>query len=164
MNKITLEWVTACIFLVSTPLLAQGEPAAAESAPTAMEGEPAAAEGAPTAMEGEPAVAESAPTATEGEPAAAAAAASEPSAGDAEAGKVKSAVCAGCHGLKGEGKDAPVGAPSFPSLAGQVRGYFIKSMSDYVNDTRNDPMMGAIAKGLSDVDIANLAAYYATLK
>lgn len=153
MNKITLGWVAACIFLVSTPLLAQGEPAAAESAPTAIEGEPAAAESAPTATEGEPAAAASEP-----------AAAGDPSAGDAEAGKVKSAVCAGCHGLKGEGKDAPVGAPSFPSLAGQVKGYFIKSVLDYKNDTRNDAMMGAIAKGLSDVDIANLAAYYATLK
>lgn len=138
MNKITLGWVAACIFLVSTPLLAQGEPVAVESAPSATEGGPAAAN----------------------EPAAAA----DPSAGDAEAGKVKSAVCAGCHGLKGEGKDAPVGAPSFPSLAGQVKGYFIKSTNDYKNDTRNDAMMGAIAKGLSDADIANLAAYYATLK
>jgi cytochrome c553 len=156
MNKITLGWVAACIFLVSTPLFAQGEPAAAEGAPTAIEGEPAAAESAPTATEGEPAAA--APAASEP------VAAGDPSAGDAEAGKVKSAVCAGCHGLEGEGKDAPVGAPSFPSLAGQVKGYFIKSVNDYKNDTRNDAMMGAIAKGLSDVDIANLAAYYANLK
>ena len=148
MNKITLGWVAACIFLVSTPLLAQGEPAAAESAPTATEGDPAAAAAS------EPAAAASEPAAVAG----------DPSAGDAEAGKVKSAVCAGCHGLKGEGKDAPVGTPSFPSLAGQVKGYFIKSVLDYKNDTRNDAMMGAIAKGLSDVDIANLAAYYATLK
>jgi len=86
------------------------------------------------------------------------------SVGDAEAGKVKSAVCAGCHGMKGEGKDAPVGAPSFPRLAGQVKGYFIKSVNGYKNDTRNDAMMAAVAKGLSDVDIANLAAYYSTLK
>lgn len=153
MNKITLGWVAACIFLVSTPLLAQGEPAAAEGAPTATEGEPVAVESAPSATEGGPAAAANEP-----------AAAADPSAGDAEAGKVKSAVCAGCHGLKGEGKDAPVGAPSFPSLAGQVKGYFIKSTNDYKNDTRNDAMMGAIAKGLSDADIANLAAYYATLK
>jgi cytochrome c553 len=91
-------------------------------------------------------------------------AAGEASEGDPEAGKTKAAVCAGCHGLKGEGKDAPVGTPSFPALAGQVRGYFIKAIFDYKNDTRNDAMMGAIAKGLSDVDIANLAAYYGSLK
>jgi len=84
--------------------------------------------------------------------------------GDAEAGKVKSAVCAGCHGMEGEGKEAPVGSPSFPSLAGQVASYFIKSVNAYKNDTRNDAMMGAIAKGLNDVDIANLAAYYTALK
>ncbi len=91
-------------------------------------------------------------------------AAGDTSVGDAEAGKVKSAVCAGCHGMEGEGKEAPVGSPSFPRLAGQVASYFIKSVNDYKNDTRNDAMMGAIAKGLNDVDIANLAAYYTTLK
>jgi|GEM_PF-6006905 cytochrome c553 len=92
------------------------------------------------------------------------AAVGDTSVGDAEAGKVKSAVCAGCHGMEGEGKEAPVGSPSFPSLAGQVASYFIKSVNDYKNDTRNDAMMGAIAKGLNDVDIANLAAYYTALK
>jgi cytochrome c553 len=127
MKKITLGWVAGCVFLATTPLLAEGEgPVAAESEPVA--------------------------------------ASADPSVGDPEAGKVKSAVCVGCHGMKGEGKDAPMGAPSFPSLAGQVRGYFIKSIFDYKNDTRNDAMMGAIAKGLSDVDIANLAAYYGALK
>lgn len=91
-------------------------------------------------------------------------AANDPAAGDPAAGKVKSALCGGCHGLNGEGKDAPIGQPSFPRLAGQVRGYFIKSIFDYKNDVRNDAMMGAIAKGLSDTDIANLAAYYMALK
>ena len=79
---------------------------------------PLLAQGKPAAAEGEPAAAESDP----------ATAAGDPSVGDPEAGKVKSAVCQGCHGLKGEGKDAPVGTPSFPALAGQVRGYFIKSI------------------------------------
>jgi len=104
----------------------------------------------------------SAPLFAADEPAEAAPAAA--AVGDAEAGKVKSAVCAGCHGMEGLPKEAPVGSPSFPSLAGQVASYFIKSVNAYKNDTRNDAMMGAIAKGLNDVDIANLAAYYTALK
>ena len=81
-----------------------------------------------------------------------------------EAGKVKSFLCIGCHGLNGEGKEAAYGQPAFPRIAGQVQGYLIKSVNDYKSGSRNDPMMGAIAKGLSDVDIANLAAFYSTKK
>lgn len=58
----------------------------------------------------------------------------------------------------------PDGQPSFPRLAGQVPGYFIKAIYDYKKDLRNDAMMSAIAKGLTDIDIANLAAYYTSLK
>ena len=85
-------------------------------------------------------------------------------AADSEAGKIRSAICIGCHGLNGEGKDAMNGQPPFPRIAGQIQGYFIKSVNDYKSDSRNDPMMGAIAKGLSDIDIVNLAVYYSALK
>lgn len=81
-----------------------------------------------------------------------------------EAGKVRSFLCIGCHGLNGEGKEAAYGQPAFPRIAGQIQGYLIKSVNDYKSGSRNDPMMGAIAKGLSDDDIANLAAFYSTKK
>lgn len=84
--------------------------------------------------------------------------------GNAEAGKAKAALCMGCHGMSGEGKAMPAGQASFPRLAGQVPAYFIKSLYDYRNDKRNDAMMGAVAKGLAETDIANLAAYYASLQ
>jgi cytochrome c553 len=84
--------------------------------------------------------------------------------GNAEEGKVKSALCSGCHGLNGEGKVMPDGQPAIPLLAGQIQGYFVKSVNDYKTDKRVDPVMNAISKGLTDVDIANLAAYYASLK
>ncbi len=84
--------------------------------------------------------------------------------GNAEEGKVKSALCAGCHGPNGEGKVMPDGQPAIPLLAGQIPGYFVKSVNDYKTDKRVDPIMNAISKGLTDVDIANLAAYYASLK
>jgi cytochrome c553 len=81
-----------------------------------------------------------------------------------EAGKLKSVLCSGCHGLNGEGKIMPDGQPAIPLLAGQIPGYFVKSIYDYKMDKRLDPVMNAITKGLTDVDIANLAAYYASLK
>lgn len=92
------------------------------------------------------------------------AAADEATTADPEAGKIRSVICIGCHGLNGEGKEAANGQPSFPRISGQIESYLVKSIKDYKNDTRNDPMMGAIAKGLSDVDIANLSVFYANQK
>ncbi len=83
---------------------------------------------------------------------------------DTEAGKIKSVLCSGCHGLNGEGIYMEHAQTAFPSLAGQLPGYFVKSVYDYQKDIRNDPVMNAITKGLTDVDINNLAAYYASLK
>lgn len=83
--------------------------------------------------------------------------------GDATAGKVKSVLCLGCHGVNGEGKVAADLQPDYPRLAAQLPGYFIKSLNEYKNDVRKDPLMNALAKGLTEADIANLAAYYATL-
>ena len=84
-------------------------------------------------------------------------------AADAEAGKAKAAMCAGCHGPAGEGMAMPAGVPSNPRLSGQISAYLSSSMMAYKNDTRTDAMMAAISKGLSDEDIANLAAYYSAL-
>lgn len=90
--------------------------------------------------------------------------AESPNTSDVESGKVKSVLCSGCHGLKGEGKYELGELPAYPSLAGQIPGYFIKSVHDYKKDIRNDPVMNAISKGLTDADIINLAAYYKSLK
>ncbi|MGD8589069.1 MAG: cytochrome c [Chromatiales bacterium] len=84
--------------------------------------------------------------------------------GNAAEGKVKAVLCSGCHGLNGEGKVMPDGEPAIPLIAGQIPGYFVKVMYDYKTDKRVDPVMNAISKGLTDVDIANLAAYYSGLK
>lgn len=83
--------------------------------------------------------------------------------GNVEEGKIKSALCAGCHGLQGEGKVMPEGQPDAPVLAGQIPGYFLKAMQDYKTDKRVDPLMNAISKGLTDADVANLAAFYASI-
>ncbi len=79
-------------------------------------------------------------------------------AGDVAAGKTKSVSCAACHGAEGVSA-----IPMYPNLAGQKEAYIVKSLKDFKTDARKDPTMGAMAKPLSDDDIANLAAYYASL-
>jgi cytochrome c553 len=82
-------------------------------------------------------------------------------AADAEAGKAKAAVCAACHG-----KDGIAQIPGYPNLAGQNEQYLVSSLKAYKNKQRNGGqavIMQGQAAGLSDEDIANLAAYYASL-
>jgi len=79
-------------------------------------------------------------------------------AGDAAAGKTKAASCAGCHGANGEG----VGAT--PKLAGMQEAAFIQAVQEYKSGKRPNAIMKSFAAKLSDQEIANLAAYYASLK
>lgn len=83
-------------------------------------------------------------------------------AGDAAAGKAKAAVCASCHGADGMAL-----IPSYPNLAGQNEEYLVSALQAYRSKERqggNAALMHAMAANLSDDDIANLAAYYASLK
>lgn len=80
-------------------------------------------------------------------------------AGDAAAGKAKSATCAGCHGADGHSNN-----PLWPNLAGQKEAYIVKQLKAFRDGTRNDPMMSPMAKPLSDADIDNLAAYFSGQK
>lgn len=80
-------------------------------------------------------------------------------AGDATAGKAKSVTCAACHGNDGISK---VGI--YPNLRGQKEAYLKKQLQAFKSGARQDPMMAGMAKPLSDKDIENLAAYYASLK
>jgi len=80
-------------------------------------------------------------------------------AGDAQAGKAKSAICATCHGPDGN----PI-APDFPVIAGQVPGYIEKQLSLYKQGTRKDPIMAGMAQPLSAADMQNLDAYFSGQK
>ncbi|MEL7292794.1 MAG: c-type cytochrome [Pseudomonadota bacterium] len=83
-------------------------------------------------------------------------------AGDIEAGKAKAAVCAACHGA-----DGMAVIPGYPHLKGQNEQYLVSSLNAYKAKQRNGGLaavMQAQAAMLSDADIANLAAYYASLK
>ena len=79
-------------------------------------------------------------------------------AGDADVGKTKAAKCASCHGADGLGKK------SNPPLAGMSAEAHVKAMQDYQTGAREHKMMQMLAKKLSDSEIADLAAYYASLK
>jgi cytochrome c553 len=79
--------------------------------------------------------------------------------GDAAAGAAKAAACAGCHGAAGVSVNLPG-----PSLAGQSVAYFLDTLKAYESGARDNPMMSAAARGLSDEEAANLAAYYTGLK
>jgi cytochrome c553 len=79
--------------------------------------------------------------------------------GNAAAGKVASANCTGCHGMNGRSTN-----PDNPNLAGQKEAYLVKSIKAYRDGQRKDPMMSSMVTGLSDADIANLAAFYSSVK
>ncbi|MGL4828227.1 MAG: c-type cytochrome [Vibrio sp.] len=83
-------------------------------------------------------------------------------AGDAAAGQAKAAVCAACHGM-----DGIAVIPGYPNLKGQNEQYIMTAIKAYKNKERNGGLavvMQAQAMMLSDDDIANLAAYYSSLK
>jgi cytochrome c553 len=79
-------------------------------------------------------------------------------AGDAAAGQDISEDCAMCHGDEGWGDE------DYPGIAGMAEADFIQAMKEYQDGTREDKSMKKQVKGLSEDDLANLAAYYATLE
>ena len=79
-------------------------------------------------------------------------------AGDVQAGKGKAAACAGCHGADGQGV-----APN-PALAGKKEDQLIQALKDYKSGKRDNAVMKGMASSLSDQDVANVAAYFASLK
>jgi cytochrome c553 len=78
-------------------------------------------------------------------------------AADIEAGRLKSTQCAICHGDDGEGNGAPKS-----KISGMEVDKFIKHLQDFKAGARKNVMMERFARRLSDEDIENLAAYYAT--
>ncbi len=85
--------------------------------------------------------------------------------GSIEAGKAKSQTCVACHGADGNGI-----MPTYPKLAGQHAKYLEKQLQDLKlgmttsgKQGRFDPVMSAMAMPLSDQDMADLSAYFASL-
>jgi len=85
--------------------------------------------------------------------------ASTMAAGDAAAGKAKTATCAGCHGMDGNSVN-----PDWPNLAGQHANYIAKQLGDFkAGKDRNNATMTGMVAALNEQDMANLGAYYASL-
>ena len=79
-------------------------------------------------------------------------------AGDAARGRAKAAACAVCHGAAGLSQ-----VPDAPHLAGQPEVYLAEQLRAYRAGRRVHPVMSVVAKGLGDEDIADLAAWYASI-
>lgn len=77
--------------------------------------------------------------------------------GNAVAGKEKSAPCAACHGADGNSA-----APNFPKIAGQHANYLYKQLMEFKNGKRKDASMAGMVASLSEADMHDLAAYYAS--
>lgn len=79
-------------------------------------------------------------------------------AGDAVAGETKAATCASCHGVDGISTVA-----IYPNLAGQVPGYAAAQLKAFQNGERVNAIMAGQVAQLTDEDMADLDAYYASL-
>lgn len=79
--------------------------------------------------------------------------------GDAAAGRKKTTMCEGCHGIPGYKSSFPA-VYNVPKLGGQHAAYLVKALQAYKSGERSHPTMRAIAADLSDKDMLDLAAYY----
>ena len=78
---------------------------------------------------------------------------------DPVAGKAKAGMCATCHGPLGISQ-----LPNAPNLAGQPAIYTIEQLKNYRSGKRANEVMAVMAKPLSDTDIDDLAAWYASIQ
>ncbi|NOT12971.1 MAG: cytochrome c4 [Methylococcaceae bacterium] len=76
-----------------------------------------------------------------------------------KAGKEKATACAGCHGENGNSM-----VSTFPKLAQQHSSYLIRQLQTFKDGSRKDPMMSAVAAGLQDDDMKEIAAFYSAQK
>ena len=77
--------------------------------------------------------------------------------GDAAAGQAKSAICAACHGVDGNSS-----VPTWPKLAGPHEQYLTRQARLIKSGARMVPEMAGITPGLSDQDIEDISAYFAS--
>jgi cytochrome c553 len=78
-------------------------------------------------------------------------------AGSKEAGQAKAATCSACHGMDGNSLN-----PEWPNLAGQGEAYIVRQLKAFHGGQRQNVLMSPMAAGLSDQDMADLAAFYSS--
>lgn len=77
--------------------------------------------------------------------------------GDATAGQGKAAACGACHGMDGNSSDA-----QYPKLAGQSEQYIVRQLTNFKTGKRQNPIMMGMAAPLSEQDMHDIGAYFAT--
>lgn len=82
--------------------------------------------------------------------------------GDADKGRLTALTCMGCHGAPGMRNAYP--GYRVPKLGGQHPEYIVAALQAYRDELRYHPTMIAQAADLSDQDMADIAAYFASLK
>lgn len=83
--------------------------------------------------------------------------------GNIDDAKNKISMCIGCHGIPGYRSSFPE-VYHVPKIGGQNAAYIAAALNAYASGARSHPTMDAIAKSLSEQDIADVAAYYANQK
>lgn len=80
-------------------------------------------------------------------------------AADAAAGRKKAAMCQTCHGIDGVGR-----MPDVPNIGGESTDYLTRQLGQFKSGERRHEQMSIIAQSLSEGDIADLAAWYASIE
>ncbi len=78
---------------------------------------------------------------------------------DVKAGERNAAMCIGCHGIPGYQSSFPE-VHKVPMIAGQNAKYLVSALTAYKKGDRRHPTMRAIGKGLTDQEMADVAAFY----
>lgn len=77
--------------------------------------------------------------------------------GDAKAGQTKAGACAACHGVDGNAAD-----PQYPKIAGQHERYIWRQLKLFKGGERVNPIMAPMAATLTEQDMRDIGAYFAT--
>ena len=78
---------------------------------------------------------------------------------DAALGRTLAGQCRTCHGLDGIAQ-----IPIAPNLAGESQIYLEKQLKAFRSGERENEMMSVVAKNLTDEQISDLSAWYASIK
>ena len=81
--------------------------------------------------------------------------------GDVQAGQKKAEMCIGCHGIKGYQNSFPE-IHKVPMISGQSAGYIVSALNAYKKGDRKHPSMRGVAGSLTEQDMADLGAFYAS--
>jgi cytochrome c553 len=80
-------------------------------------------------------------------------------AADPAAGRKKAQQCQTCHGIDGVGK-----MPDVPNIGGESADYLTTQLQHFRSGEHKHEQMSIIASGLSDQDIADVAAWYSSIQ